>query len=27
VLGAMPTAQEVILLTPDKSVANGTHIG
>jgi tRNA-binding protein len=27
VLGAMPTGQEVILLRPDKSVANGTHIG
>jgi tRNA-binding protein len=27
VLGAMPTAQEVILLTLDKPVANGTVIG
>jgi tRNA-binding protein len=27
VLGAMPTAQEVVLLRPDKPVANGTAIG
>jgi tRNA-binding protein len=27
VLGAMPNAQEVILLRPDKPVANGTRIG
>lgn len=27
VLGAMPTADEVILLRPDQAVANGTHIG
>jgi tRNA-binding protein len=27
VLGAMPTAQEVILLRPDTPVANGTVIG
>jgi tRNA-binding protein len=27
VLGAMPTAQEVILLKADKPVANGTAIG
>jgi tRNA-binding protein len=27
VLGAMPTAQEVVLLEPDHAVANGTRIG
>jgi tRNA-binding protein len=27
VLGAMPTATEVVLLTPDRQVANGTRIG
>jgi tRNA-binding protein len=27
VLGAMPNAQEVVLLRPDKPVANGTRIG
>jgi tRNA-binding protein len=27
VLGAMPTAHEVILLQPDRGVANGTVIG
>jgi tRNA-binding protein len=27
VLGAMPTAHEVILLQPDRGVANGTAIG
>jgi tRNA-binding protein len=27
VLGAMPTAEEVILLLPDRPVANGTAIG
>jgi tRNA-binding protein len=27
VLGAMPSATEVVLLTPDQRVANGTRIG
>lgn len=27
VLGAMPTAEEVVLLNPDHAVANGTRIG
>lgn len=27
VLGAMPTAADVILLAPDRAVANGTRIG
>ena len=27
VLGAMPTAAEVVLLNPDRPVANGTRIG
>lgn len=27
VLGAMPTADDVILLAPDRAVANGTRIG
>ncbi len=27
VLGAMPTATEVVLLTPDRRVENGTRIG
>jgi tRNA-binding protein len=27
VLGAMPTATEVVLLQPDRDVANGTRIG
>jgi tRNA-binding protein len=27
VLGAMPTATEVVLLSPDQPIANGTRIG
>jgi tRNA-binding protein len=27
VLGAMPTAEEVVLLNPDHAVANGTRVG